>query len=243
MDLEFLKDAHWPKIPTTGTTSALSKDLHGWLGKVSKALLFLNEKVENLEKENLDMKNQINILKNNNSNASTDNKLDFAAALTGRKKTQEQLNLLAAVTNESKDQQIKEKNVIIFGVKSSTSTTPEEKKSDDKNELDKIMTAMEFDTLKIKNFYRLKSRNSSNIAPLIVTFDNVNIRNEALKCGKNLNNSTEYKKKIYVNPDLTESQRVNFKRLLEEKKKKNSENVDQNCYYGIRDEKVVKLKK
>ena len=78
-------------------------------------------------------------------------------------------------------------------------------------------------------------------ALLIVSFENTSIRNEALKLVKNLSNSIN-KNKIYVNHDLTKSQRSNSKRLLDEKKKKNFENTDKTkFYYGIRNDRVVKL--
>jgi hypothetical protein len=109
-------------------------------------------------------------------------------------------------------------------------------------ELDKVLNAMKFDKSdKIKSYYRLKT--NSKPEPLIVVFDNLSTRNYALKLSKNLAD-TEYKKKVFVNPDMTEAQRINFKRLWLERNEKNDKNDDKdNYYYGIRNDKVVKLAK
>jgi hypothetical protein len=201
-------------------------------------------KLSVLETENNELKQRINQLVTNTNtqtetNQSTNPSANWSSIVQGKKKNQEQLNLLLAASNETKEQKIKENNVIVFGIDESTKTTADEKKSDDKENLEKILTAMNFNKEKVKNIYRLKSIKKP--APLIVSFENTNIRNEALKLGKNLSNSI-YKNKIYVNPDLTESQRSNFKRLLDEKKKKNLENTDKTkFYYGIRNDRVVKL--
>jgi hypothetical protein len=49
---------------------------------------------------------------------------------------------------------------------------------------------------------------------------------------------------VFVNPDMTEAQRINFKRLWLERNEKNDKNDDKdNYYYGIRNDKVVKLAK
>jgi len=203
------------------------------------------KKITDLEKENADLKQRITELENKNNvqlnlnQSSTQSTSNWSAIVQGNKKNEEQLNLLLAASNETKEQKIKENNVIVFGIDESTKTTADEKKSDDKENLEKILTAMNFNKEKVKNIYRLRSIKKP--APLIVSFENTNIRNEALKLGKNLSKSI-YKNKVYVNPDLTESQRSNFKRLLDEKKKKNLENTDKTkFYYGIRNDRVVKL--
>ena len=147
-----------------------------------------------------------------------------------------------AASRETKEQIEKEKNIIIHGLNESTKTTDTDIKSDDKNELDKILFAMKFDKQdKIKSFYRLKT--NSKPSPLIVAFENISTRNYALKQSKNLA-YTEFKKKVFINPDMTEAQRINFKRLWLERNEKNDKNDDKdNYYYGIRNDKVVKLAK
>jgi len=83
-----------------------------------------------------------------------------------------------AASRETKEQIEKEKNIIIHGLNESTKTTDTDIKSDDKNELDKVLFAMKFDKQdKIKSFYRLKT--NSKPSPLIVAFENISTINYA----------------------------------------------------------------
>jgi len=214
-------------------------------GKITE----LEQAISLLKTENSNLKQKIEVLEsnsvsndNNNTNNNTNSSGWAAIVAKGKKKSNDQSNLLLAASKETKEQIEKEKNVIIHGLKLSTKTEEAEIKNDDKMELDKVLNAMKFDKSdKIKSYYRLKT--NSKPEPLIVVFDNLSTRNYALKLSKNLAD-TEYKKKVFVNPDMTEAQRINFKRLWLERNEKNDKNDDKdNYYYGIRNDKVVKLAK
>ena len=51
-------------------------------------------------------------------------------------------------------------------------------------------------------------------------------------------------KSVYINPDLTESQQIHFKRLIKERTQKNStlDLKTSDFRYGIRGDQVVKIK-
>jgi len=248
MNLDFLAESNWPKIPTTGTTSQVSKDLHAWLGKISRAVFSLNERIAMLEDDKTTLQNEVNQIKENNQQNLTNNSSTWSEVVCGKKKkSNEQLNTLAAISSETKNQQNKEKNVIMFGIKASTKELSNDKKNDDKVELNKILTAINFNKENVKSFYRIKSANQPY--PLIVTFENVVIRNQVLKKAKEIAENDSYNgkegTKIYINPDLTEVQRTTFKRLLLVRKEKNNSRTEeqkQQFYFGIRDDLVVKIK-
>lgn len=113
-------------------------------------------KLSVLETENKELKQRINqLVTNTNTQTETNQSINpsanWSSIVQGKKKNQEQLNLFLAASNETKEQKIKENNVIVFGIDESTKTTADEKKSDDKENLEKILTAMNFNKEKVKN--------------------------------------------------------------------------------------------
>ena len=99
-----------------------------------------------------------------------------------------------------------------------------------------------FKILNIDGSMKLKPRNTNNQAPFVVILKDKRERNSILKKAKELRDSKEYEN-VYINPDLTESERFKSKFLREECRKKNKENIENEFYYGIRNEKVTKIKK
>lgn len=249
MELEFLDPAKWPVCP--GTTAEITKNINIWCGKLSVTVSNLLGRINTLEAEKKDQNEEMMNIKNEleelkklsiiNKNQSSTGPSSWAN-IAGGKKTNDQVDLLLATSKETKQQYEKENNVIIFGIKESEKLDIESKKQDDKTELIRLFDAMKLDKIKVKRSYRIKSNNNKNPAPIIVVFEDVISRNFALKCGKNLV-KTEYSKNVFINPDRTESQRLNFKRLLDERKQKNSTNEDISCYFGIRNDKVIKITK
>lgn len=204
----------------------------------------LQERIKKLEDENSSLKQKVNDLEKKvsengpiNQSSGTDSWANVVS--NSAKKTDNQINLLLATAKETKEQNEKEKNLVIFGIKLSNKTEINDKKADDLTELNKLLDEINFNKNKVKRSYRLKSKNEKPGA-IIVELNNVIERNEALKAAKSLKNSNEYKS-VYINPDLTESQRAQFKRLLSEKKQKNEANVDENFYYVIRNDRVIRI--
>ena len=69
-----------------------------------------------------------------------------------------------------------------------------------------------------------------------------NERNAILKKAKELRDSKEYEN-VFINPDQTQAERFKAKQLRDECKEKNKENRENESYYGIRNDKVVRLRK
>ena len=156
-------------------------------------------------------------------------------------KSQQQIDIINTVTKENKDRERRDKNVIIFGIKESTKTDITEKKADDLEEIQKLAHNVHIVKDNIVRLFRIKSK--SGVSPIIVELKDSGIRNEFIK-------RTHRKfKDIYVNPDLTESQRNLDKQLREECHKLNEPlNLKENWnnvteYYVIRNNEVIKIRK
>jgi tetratricopeptide (TPR) repeat protein len=102
----------------------------------------------------------------------------------------------------------------------------------------------------IDEIKRLKNgKNTLGPAPLLIKLGGDKsqlVRNEILKAAKKLKTSTKYKN-LSISPDLSVHQRMRLKELNKIKKELNNgligSKLPKNFYYGIRNNKIVKIKK
>ena len=156
-------------------------------------------------------------------------------------KSQSQIDIINTVSNENKEIERRQKNVIIFGIKESKKTDVAEKKRDDENEIELLLNEAHMDKSVVSRSFRLKPKKI--ISPIIVELNYKEVRNNFIK--------KSYRKfeHIYVNPDLTEAQRNLDKQLREKCRELNKplnlkddwDNVK--SYYVIRNNQVVKINK
>ena len=194
-------------------------------------LITLKVRIDQLEKENKKENLLVDGTKEENS---------WAMIVTGKqKKNENQLNLLIATTNESKEQNQKANNIIVFGIKNSEAQSVQEKDVEDQNKINGIFDQIKISKEKIKKIIRLKTKNETRPAPIIIILKHKDDRNAILKATRNISKETE--EKIYFNADLTEAQQANLKWQIQERNKKNEANKDKSFYNGIRNDKKVKI--
>ena len=221
----------------------------------------LESKVKLLETENKAQKFEISRLtkySNNNSNTCT----EWRDKLIGNrnKKTEKQIDILNAVGSEQKERQLKERNVVLFGVPISGAKTDEERENEDKTTILEILEEIGIEEnerkyVKIRRFKANpnKTVESTNPAPIRVTFDEYILNSElkieeVLKKSKSLKNSTKFKN-VYINKDLTVVQITRLKQLIKTRNEENSKLDAQHkaakttatYRYGIRNDMVVKV--
>lgn len=192
-------------------------------------------KIASLDKELKDLKQNESVIKTPEMSAK------IWASFNDKKRTPEQCDFLNVIVNEQKERQSNERKAIIFGIPKSTKEDIEEKKKDDKLELDGIFEKLNIDKSGLKNFLRLKSKNEQAgiPSPIIVELKTFEERNKLV--------FSSYKNKIpniFINRDQTESERHEAKKLREEIKRLNSV-IDTNStfFYGIRKNKIFKIDK
>lgn len=175
------------------------------------------------------------------------------ADLFKQKPTEAKAIVLSEVIRENKIATKKANNIIIFGVAESGEKDIESRIAEDKNKVEEILQEIGSEPNVISRVTRInkktpttsKNNNETKPGPIIVELK-IDNRTKILKAAKILKNSTTYKN-VFIGPDMTIAQRIMHKKLLEERNKKNNEIRDENgqitgeFYYGIRDEKVVKI--
>jgi hypothetical protein len=198
----------------------------------------LKRLVEDLKKDNLLLSERVLELENSKSSQPISSE-SWASKV---KKTPDQMEIINIIANETKDRGKRENNLVIFGLKESIEVDKSKAIEEDKKSIDLIMQKLDVN-VKIKDVIKLKSNKNGFKAPYVVILNDKSERNLVLKKAKELKKDQIYEN-VYINPDLTEIERYKSKLLREECKKQNNVNDDkENYYFGIRNDKVVRIQK
>ncbi len=79
------------------------------------------------------------------------------------------------------------------------------------------------DKSKIVKHFRLKSKDITKPGPLVLEIRESSYQKQVLSVARNLNGIKEYKKRVFINPNLTYRERASLKLLLGERKRLNEE--------------------
>ena len=208
------------------------------------------KRVDLLVKENQELKERIRKLETPTKQLPT-----FASIVANEKNSETENVLLVKVTREIKTKERKENNIILTGLPQAQINT--ESKAIDENKekevLAQIFAHLEIDLKTVKRHWRLKTKeNNMNdiVNPMIVEFTDFESKNKATKNSYKLKT---YKDKVYINNDLTESERSIEKKLRDERNRRNNElSIEENglrysedekgkFHYGIRNGIVKKI--
>lgn len=181
-------------------------------------------------------------------NEKTNKGFDWKAAVLSDKKEdptpKHQIDVLASVIIDQDERQRRTKNVLIFGLPESTRDSLGEKIDEDENKVDELFRKIKVNTNLIIKTRRFNSKqNSKYPAPILVELSSEKDKISVLAAAKSLRDLSEYKN-VYINPDLTESQRAIQKELIELRKSKNEDEKRNNqpFRWGIRGNQVRRFK-
>lgn len=280
----------WPSLGS-GNHSDGTKRHHDWIKSLSISFKLLQakftvleiqikdqeskiEKHENkIEEQKIEINEQkllIDELKSSSQpeRNSSVSKATFSSILQGnKKKTEAEMVMFTQVSNEFKERDRIEKNIIIYGVTESTSENLVERIAEDQNKVEKILEKLGVDKIKSKRVARLKPLNrpqqnenqtSTNTIerPSLLMVEMVDIESKQLVLSKSreLFNNEEFKN-VFVSQDRTVTERTLDKKLRDERKERNSKlpNVEtingislrykiengKRWYWGIRGDRLV----
>ena len=192
--------------------------------KVLQTLTCLTKRVESLEKEIVDLKDQ---LKSSNDNASQAMKTvqsvqKQTAASSEQVKT--------TVLTEIQEQEKRKANLVIYNLKESSSDTASERKEHDSASIKEVLSTIEVSDLqedKIQSIRRLgpltdqtkEPTTPGKPRPLLLSFKSSSDRTKVLSSAKKLANSSL--KHISICPDLTKNQQKEDRELRDEVKQLN----------------------
>ncbi len=138
---------------------------------------------------------------------------------------------ITSVTNEMKEREDRRPNMIIYNAEEQETNIKEERNQNDKDMLKDVFK----NTLKVKikdtditRLTRLGEKKFDKKRPILVVFDNPDTKDTIFKNLAKLR-YTDYKHLSFAH-DMTELERNNYKKLLEEAKKKQAECSAKNRY-------------
>ena len=145
----------------------------------------------------------------------------------------EQINVMNTITAELKEQEMKKKNIVVFGLQLSEKTDQPGKKADDEDRINNMLDFLEVKKdVKINKIIRYKNKNDSDITPPVI----IELSDEKLRNNNNFNG-------IFINADRTIAERSKFNEMRELRNKMNQEETEKDKYrWTIREDKVVKFK-
>jgi len=205
--------------------------------------------IENLKTKNLELekliekkcKECVEEVQNENRSSLKNNVQNWSTiAKSGLKQPVEQLIVVNAAINETKDRERRKKNVIVFGLTESTQVVEIEKQADDKKRVEKIINQTGASAT-VTFIRRFKSK-SERPGPILVGLSEAADRNPLLLKAKNLRSSEEHKN-IYIAPDLTDAERMEDRNLRKRRDELNQQRASGEPFrYAIRGNQIVKFK-
>lgn len=251
----------WPSLGS-GKHSPWTRTFHEWFRAISIELAVLRSsketaqrKLKTLEKENKEKDDQIWKLrkrvdelekqptfKPTQSNATTFLWTDMVA---GNKKNDAVSAMLAVVKTELKKEDRLLNNIVVSGL---AETTDENAKSEEDQKVQKLLNLLEIDASSVKRRTRLRKpgQNPNPLKPslLLIEFKEQTTAEKAVANARRLVKSEEFKR-VYVNRDKTEADRVAEANLRKERNERNKSlphvmDESRGLRYGI-DEKKKKF--
>ena len=210
-------------------------------------LELLTAKVETLEKLNQEKDKKIPQLENElRIKQSSPPPIDWSnICRTDAKKSNEEIKIVNAITAINKDNEKREKNLVIIGVNLSTNNDISKNIEEDKVKIEEIFDTLKVEKNIIKRIYRYKPKPNGTTSPILIELPSNIDRNTVLKAAKNLKTNNKFKG-IYINPDQSEAERKLTGELVKERNVKNQlldneGKLNKPFRWGIRDNKVVQI--
>ena len=140
-------------------------------------------------------------------------------------------DLSESVMNEISLRHRKRDFLIVTGLSESTSGSLEERKRHDSNLIDEIVTVLKCDDFKPEDVTRIGKISSTRPRLLRLKCTDSNARKILLVKSKELTRSQKFKQ-VYINPDLTHSQRERNRELREELKRRREQGENVKIRYN-----------
>lgn len=190
-----------------------------------------------LKKENKELKDELLKLKGKNETSWSQ------IVLKNVKKTQEQIDIINTITHENRDIEDKSNKLVVSGIPISEGNDLNEKKEKDIKKVQDLFEAIGVEKSAFLNVFRRTTRNKDKPALIVVNLRYSEDRNIILKAAKQLKEINNYRN-VFINPDLTVAQQNLAKKLRDIRREENAKlSKDSDHYFGIRNDRVVKIYK
>ena len=202
-----------------GSSAFLCKTCCKVVTKVKQGMKELENKVKSLEKENEDMRKELEAVKAKVGMCEGAVKIVQTGLETAKVEVREEMR------SELKEKEERADNIVIYGLRESDKVDGKERMKDDGDKVREmcaeIEAEMEDEEIEVK-FRAGKKREDGKARPLIVKIRDVENREKILANARKLARKDEWKR-VFLAPDLTARQREEEKKKEDERKKEAEE--------------------
>ena len=213
-----------------GTAYWVCTSCSSFAAKMSIQMKEMDKKISKIEKT----------VKSNSDNIATLNKASDTVndKLKSLEKSQDELKdnnrhnqegTARVVLAELRQQESKKDNLVVHMIKESTSDNLEERKEDDRSEIDDLFTELELDISSedVKFIKRLGRRTQDTVRPILLGLKTHSDKEKIMSRANTLKDKEDPWNEIYISPDLTYQQRKEDERVRAECEQKNLERSEE----------------
>ena len=182
----------------------------------------LKDDVKALKKTNKELNERVSKLETNNASGGGTSGQPLFSSLFSGKSTEAEVQILAKVHREFYQKKTNESNIIVSGLPAAIGGTEEERIKNDRAILDPLMQVLGNHGDNIRKHRRIETNGKPSL--VIVEFKDPDEVPYVLKGAKNLRVNDIYKR-VYVNRDMTRTERLIQKQLRDDRNKRNNEDL------------------
>ena len=136
--------------------------------------------------------------------------------VTSPKTSQIQVDMTNEILAEQAERNKRKNKIIVFGLTQSGAANEDERKKEDEASVRKLISDIKCNANEVKSVHRFKPRAIDKTPPpIIVTLVDEYARSGILRSTKMLKDIPAYARKVYINPDRTEAERISAKQARE----------------------------
>ncbi len=193
--------------------------------KMSRQLKVMDNRIDKLEKSLKTKEDEIEQLKKDVLELKTKVVNPEKEKISNKPDTHEGINMM----DELSDQEARKCNIICHNIPESSSSISETRKKHDLDFTKRLLNVLDAnDGLNsIKTVKRLGKKDDSKIRPMLIVFDNCEIKSYLLSKCMELSERNDAWKDVKLSPDLTANQRKHDQQIRDEVSKLNSERSEE----------------
>ena len=210
-------------MPTNLELEALVKKINERVGQMEDRIDKLLEDNKRLSDENCALKTSVSQEKSKPAAIDTNStNIWQTVGVNLKPKTSMQIDIINTMGNEMQDRENRKMNIVVFGIESSNHVDQAKNEEEDKAKIQNLLSTIDIDINAAKKIIRVKSRNASKPAPIIITLHpEFSYGETPLDVIKKAYAHRDKIKNVYINRDLTIIERQQGKQLREKCKAEN----------------------
>ena len=197
-------------------------NLDAWLYKLTRIVAKQQEDLVAKDATIKDLTERLSKLETSNvSGVGTTSSRPLFSSHFNEKTTEAEVQILAKVHREMKASKSIETHIIVSGLPEPGGGTEAEKDAHDQASVEELLGKLSTQLVNLKSHKRIKTKNNEKPSLMLIEFHEACCVPVALSNSKKLRTNTKFKG-VYINKDMTKTERIIGKQLRDERKRLNA---------------------